>query len=131
MIEEWQPGMSLLWLTFDLESDGAQGLDDVLALVEAHEAVVDVQCDHLLRPQRLVQQRRAHSGVHATTHQHLHVQTIAVTETFRVNSLRIIHKSQPTLSDTGICASIMLRNGASSDVGCKENFIPFCRTLYD
>ena len=57
--------------TFKVEAYRSQRLGNLLTLVLAHEAVVYVECDDLVRGQGLGEKRGTHRRVHATTHQQL------------------------------------------------------------
>lgn len=57
--------------TFEFDAQLSEGLLHALTLLLPHEAVVDVNSDHLLRVQSLVQQGCAHCRVHPATQQHL------------------------------------------------------------
>ena len=49
----------------DADADALEGLAHLFGLALAHEAVVDVDGDHLLGLQGFAEERGAHSGVHA------------------------------------------------------------------
>lgn len=57
--------------TFEFDAQLGERLLHTLALPLPHEAVVDVHGDHLLLVQGLVEEGRAHRGVHAAAQQHL------------------------------------------------------------
>lgn len=58
-------------LTLNVDAQLNEGLLHHLALPLAHEAVVDVDGDHLLLVQGFVEQSRAHGGIHPAAQQHL------------------------------------------------------------
>lgn len=63
--------MNIIFTTFEFDAQLGEGLLHTLTLPLPHEAVVDVNCYHLVLVQSLVEEGCANGWVHPTTQQHL------------------------------------------------------------
>lgn len=59
--------------TFEFDAQFGEGLLHTLTLPLPHEAIVNVNCDHLILVQSFVEEGCANCRIHAATQQHLRI----------------------------------------------------------